>query len=159
MLKRFVGMALICSTLLGGCATTTTTQTCVGPICSEPQTTTTQSWPDSPHHSHEGGGDPTGAIIALSAIVTAVALTAVIKHRGDNDAESNHPKQAAMTDEDMRLERMYAQAHLSVRAGRCEAVVAIGKKLERESPDEYERFASDRELAPCLLKPEAVSIR
>jgi hypothetical protein len=160
MLTRFAGIAVICSSLLAGCVTTTTTQTCLpGGVCSDPQTTTS-SWPDSSPtqpQSHEDT-DYTGAIVTATALATAVALTAFfVAHRHDDDHEKSAPH-ATVTDADMRLERMYAQAHLSARAGRCDAVVAIGKKLAREQPAEYERYAADRELAVCLPSP-VVSIR
>ena len=158
MIRRLVGIALICSTALSGCLTTTT-QTCTsGPIvaCGDPHTE--QTWPDSSHSSESD--DHTGAIIGVAALVTAVALTAVLIGRSHNDDEEKPAKHSAMTDEELRLERMYAQAHLHARSGRCDAVAAIGRKLQREEPSEYERFAADRELAVCLPDPAlAVSFR
>jgi hypothetical protein len=162
MIRRFVGISLICSSLLAGCVTTTTTQTCFpgpGGICGE-ETTTQSSWPssnDSPSHSSESA-DYTGAIVAASMAVTAIALIAVLRGRSHNDDHEKVPQQHAVTDADLRLERMYAQAHLSARAGRCEAVVAIGKKLAREQPQELERYASDREIAVCLPPPVTASV-
>lgn len=155
MFKRIVGIVLICSTSLVGCVTTT--QTCTsGPImaCGPEHTS---DWPQS---SPQQESDHTGAIVGVAALVTAVALTAVLVGRSHNDEEEKPAKRVAMTDEELRLERMYAQAHLHARAGRCDAVAAIGRKLAREQPAEYERFASDRELAFCLPSPAlAVSIR
>jgi hypothetical protein len=156
MFKRVVGIVLICSTSLVGCVTTS--QTCTsGPImaCGPEHTS---SWPQS---SSQPESDNTGAIVGVAALVTAVALTAVLIGRSHNDDDDEKPaKHTAMTDEELRLERMYAQAHLHARAGRCDAVAAIGRKLANEQPVEYERFAADRELAVCLPNPAlAVSIR
>jgi hypothetical protein len=158
MFTRFVGIALICSTLLAGCVTTTTKTTCVGPICGTETTTNTDDFP-SQHHADDDG-DATGAVITAAAVITALALTVFfIKHKNDDDNESaNRSQHRAMTDEELRLERMYAQAHLSARAGRCEAVIAISKKLAVDSPAEYERFTSDRELSACLPR-NTVSLR
>ena len=157
MIRRLVGIALICSTSLVACTTTTTSQTCFGPICGD-KTTSTSEWPDSSHSSESD--DHTGAIIGVAALVTAVALTAVLIGRSHNDDGEKPAKHAAMTDEELRLERMYAQAHLHARSGRCDAVAAIGRKLEREDPAEFERFAADHELAVCLPDPAlALSFR
>ena len=155
MFNRFVGIALISSLLFAGCATTTTTQTCWGPICGS-ETTTTTHWPES--SGSEPADDHTGAIIAAGALLTAVALTAVLVGRSKNNDESEKPKSAAMTDAELRMHRMFAQAHLSARAGRCDAVTAIGKKLALEQPAEYQRFASNRELARCLVMTQGPSV-
>ena len=166
MIRRLVGISLICSSLLAGCVTTTTTQTCFpgpGGICGE-ETTTQSSWPssnDSPSHSSEAP-DYTGAIVAASVALTTVALIAVLRGRKHDDeqekAREQQQRQQAMAEADLRLERMYAQARLSARAGRCEAVVAIGRKLAREQPEELERYASDREIAVCLPPPVTASV-
>src|SRR5262245_50078487 len=153
MLHRLVGIALITSTLLGGCVMKT--QTCTsGPvqICSE----STSDWPASqpePDHDH------TGAILGATALVAAVALTAMIIHRSRDAEASQDAQHAAITDADRRMQRMFAQARLSARAGRCEAVVAIGKKLARESAADYERFAAEPELARCMVGPALASMR
>src|SRR5687768_14798188 len=155
MFNRLVGIALMSSLLFAGCATTTTTQTCVGPICG-PETTSTTHWPES--SGSEPADDHTGAIIAAGAVLTAVALTAVLVGRSSNNKdESEKPKSAAMTDAELRMHRMFAQAHLSARAGRCDAVTAIGRKLAKESPEYYAVYATDPELARCLPRGDSVS--
>ncbi|HUS29507.1 MAG TPA: hypothetical protein VMZ53_13435 [Kofleriaceae bacterium] len=98
-------------------------------------------------------------MIAVSALVTAVALTAVLIHKSHDTDDEKPVQHAKMTDAELRLERMYAQAHLSARAGRCEAVTAIGKKLSVDDPAEYARYSSDHELAVCLPSLQTAALR
>jgi hypothetical protein len=159
MLHRVAGIALLCSSLLAGCWTQT--QTCsplgCGPVETKP-------WPSSSSTSSSSysPADDHSAVIALGALVTGVALMAVLIGRNGSDKPET-PKALAQAqpevkyvlspahgDADLRMQRMFVQGHISARAGRCDAVVAIGKKLAVDSPSYHERYVADPTIAPCL---------
>lgn len=159
MFKSLFAVVLASSLLLGGCVTTTTTCT-LGDICWESQTSSTPA-PSSQREDE----DHTGAIVAVSALVTAIALFAVLHHRDDEarpTAEARGgaarpvvayivpPATGAAGGDDIRLQRMYVQGHLSARAGRCDATIAIDKQLAATSASYHERYAADPTIAQCL---------
>jgi hypothetical protein len=164
MLHRAAGIALLCSSLLcssllGGCVTTT--QTCSPLGCGPVET---KSWPSSEPSSPsaEPADDHTAAIFATSALIASIVWLAVRANRSGSktdeapkalshaDPDVQYVLPPAHDDNDRRRQRMFVQAHISARAGRCDAVVAIGKKLAVESPSYHERYVADPTIAHCL---------
>lgn len=162
MYTRIAGIGFTIATLLTGCFTTTTTQTCTFGLCSEPETTTSLSVPSSSpqEDSH------TGEIIAVGAAMTALALAVVLVKRGGGSDEAKRsvaPSEPAPvyivpaatshtpTPHEARLQRMFVQGHLQARAGRCDAVVAIGKSIATTSPSYHDRYVADPTIARCVF--------
>lgn len=149
MFKPLAASMLIASTI-AGCVSTTTTCT-LGDLCwtSEPPPPSTESDDD----------DAAVAMITVGAVVTAIALVAVLRHRNEEAPPSRGAPVAqpvayvvppGATDDEIRLQRMYIQGHLSARAGRCDAVIAIGNQMALKSPSYHERYAADPTIAVCL---------
>jgi hypothetical protein len=162
MSKRPVAAVLVglvsVSSVLSGCAG----------LCGPDATSSACSSSTTPEVHNHYYEDDDSEMLPIAITVASVALIAtVIAISNKNDAPSAAPHRpespqpaayviAAPTPEnaaEIRLQRMYVQGHLSARAGRCEATIAIARQMARTAPDYYQTYAADPTIAACLVAP------
>src|SRR3954465_4731934 len=146
MSVRLVALVLAGSLLFTGC----------GPIILGSDSST------YPQESH----DDTGAALFFGTL-GVVALISLIPVAGSPPAQDAKEAAAApapratgtivyyapspaITDQQLALQRMYVQGQVLPRAGRCDGVQALGRKIAQTNPGYFQLYAVDPVIAPCM---------
>ncbi|HEY4180467.1 MAG TPA: hypothetical protein VGM90_26670 [Kofleriaceae bacterium] len=137
-------------------------------------TTTTTHWPSGDSESHtswdvsgsqESDHSGTGVVIGVGLLIATAVVIGLVVHANNSTPDEKFaaaPRPAPphtviaiapsphATDEDMVLQRMFVQGQLSASAGRCEATIAIARRMSVMDPSYYARYSSDPAIANCL---------
>lgn len=132
---------------------------CIAGLCTSDYSNSCSSTTPEVHHHYHEDDDDTGTVLVGAALGTAALAAILLLARSGNDDAAPKAAPAPVyivrgevpTDSDaLRLERMFMQAHMSARAGRCEAARAITKHVLDTVPEHYDRYAADPAIARCL---------